>query len=80
MLQFFFAVAFSAVPLTLYVPPVRSLNLFVETMETALRHTTLYANRVYPRLRHACLRILASVRRFSSFGVKGGMCGVFTLV
>ncbi|OVA19417.1 hypothetical protein BVC80_9055g61 [Macleaya cordata] len=63
MLQFFFAVAFSAVPLTLYVPPVRSLNLFVETLETLLRQTTVYANRVYPRFRHACLRILASVHR-----------------
>ncbi|GMP85929.1 hypothetical protein CsSME_00038904 [Camellia sinensis var. sinensis] len=29
MLQLFLEVAFSAVPLTLYVPPVRSLNLFV---------------------------------------------------
>ncbi|CAA0808899.1 Unknown protein [Striga hermonthica] len=33
MLHLFFAVAFSAVPLTLYIPPVRSFNLFVETME-----------------------------------------------
>ncbi|MBA0607892.1 hypothetical protein Gotri_023217, partial [Gossypium trilobum] len=42
MLQLFFTVAFSAVPLTLYVPPIRSLSLFVETIEDMLRQTTLY--------------------------------------
>ena len=51
MLQLFFAVAFSAVPLTLYVPPIRSLNLFVETMEDVLRQTSLYTVRAYPRIR-----------------------------
>ncbi|KAJ6984842.1 F-box/WD repeat-containing protein [Populus alba x Populus x berolinensis] len=39
MLQLLFTVAFSAVPLTLYIPPVRSLNLFVETMEDLLRES-----------------------------------------
>jgi len=33
MLQLLFTVAFSAMPLTLYVPPDWSLNLFVETIE-----------------------------------------------
>ncbi|CAI0393320.1 unnamed protein product [Linum tenue] len=33
MLHFFFAVAFSAVSLTLYIPLTHSLNLFVETVE-----------------------------------------------
>ncbi|PWA64100.1 hypothetical protein CTI12_AA347170 [Artemisia annua] len=51
MLHLFFAVAFSAVPLTLYVPPVRSLNLFVQTMEELWRESSGYTHRVYPRLR-----------------------------
>ncbi|KAL5760519.1 hypothetical protein ACOSQ2_019357 [Xanthoceras sorbifolium] len=58
VLQLFFAVAFSAVPLTLYVPPVRSLNLFVETMEDLLRESRVYTNRIYPRARHVWSRIL----------------------
>ncbi|KAJ8437534.1 hypothetical protein Cgig2_027609 [Carnegiea gigantea] len=53
MLQLFFAVAFSAVPLTLYIPPIRSLNLFVETIEEAFRQTSSYAVRAYPRVRYA---------------------------
>ncbi|GMP41757.1 hypothetical protein CsSME_00011734 [Camellia sinensis var. sinensis] len=57
MLQLFLAVAFSAVPLTLYVPPVRSLNLFVETMEELFRESNLYTGRFYPRLRYACSRL-----------------------
>ncbi|KAK7831981.1 uncharacterized protein LOC112016066 [Quercus suber] len=61
MLQLFFAVAFSAVPLTLYVPPIRSLNLFVETIEELLRQTTTYTVRAYPRLRLAFSRILNSI-------------------
>ncbi|XP_043692412.1 uncharacterized protein LOC122642872 [Telopea speciosissima] len=63
MLQLFFAVAFSAVPLTLYVPPIRSLNLFVETIETLLRQSTDYTVRLYPRIRLAWSRILAYVLR-----------------
>ncbi|KAK6941854.1 hypothetical protein RJ641_027231 [Dillenia turbinata] len=63
MLQLFFAVAFSAVPLTLYVPPIRSLNLFVETLENLLRQTTVYTLRAYPRIRLACSRLLSSVLR-----------------
>ncbi|KAL5708252.1 hypothetical protein ACHQM5_019069 [Ranunculus cassubicifolius] len=62
MLQLFFAVAFSAVPLTLYVPPVRSLNLFVESLESIIRHTIVYSSRAYPRIRLGCTRILASFR------------------
>lgn len=58
MLQLFFTVAFSAVPLTLYVPPIRSLNLFVETMEYVVRESRTYRNRVYPRLRIAWSRML----------------------
>ncbi|KAL5744038.1 hypothetical protein ACOSP7_026895 [Xanthoceras sorbifolium] len=65
MLQLFFAVAFSAVPLTLYVPPIRSLNLFVETIEQFLRQTTLYTFRAYPRFRTAFSRLFHSLFRVS---------------
>ncbi|OAY44791.1 uncharacterized protein LOC110618849 [Manihot esculenta] len=58
MLQLFFTVAFSAVPLTLYIPPVRSLNLFVETMEDLFRESREYTNRVYPRARQFWSRFL----------------------
>ncbi|KAI4385595.1 hypothetical protein MLD38_003602 [Melastoma candidum] len=37
MLPVLFTVVFSAVPLTLYLPPLRNLNLFVETMENVTR-------------------------------------------
>ncbi|PKI40090.1 hypothetical protein CRG98_039543 [Punica granatum] len=63
--KLFFAVAFSAVPLTLYVPPIRSLNLFVETLEDLLRQTAVYTLRAYPRVRLACSRIFHSVVRFA---------------
>ncbi|XWS66377.1 hypothetical protein CRYUN_Cryun05aG0194200 [Craigia yunnanensis] len=65
MLQLFFAVAFSAVPLTLYVPPIRSLNLFVETIEDMLRQTTLYTRRAYPRIRLGFSRIFNSIFHLS---------------
>ncbi|KAG5238488.1 F-box/WD repeat-containing protein [Salix suchowensis] len=58
MLQLLFTVAFSAVPLTLYIPPVRSLNLFVETMEDLLRDSRVYTTRLYPRARHVWSRVL----------------------
>ncbi|KAJ6964657.1 hypothetical protein NC652_002797 [Populus alba x Populus x berolinensis] len=58
MLQLFLTVAFSAVPLTLYIPPMRSLNHFVETMEGLLRESRVYTTRLYPRARHAWSRFL----------------------
>ncbi|XP_048231332.1 uncharacterized protein LOC125370342 [Ricinus communis] len=58
MLQLFFTVAFSAVPLTLYIPPMRSLNPFVETMEDLVRESRAYTNRIYPRARHVWSRLL----------------------
>ncbi|KAI5560507.1 hypothetical protein BDE02_16G051500 [Populus trichocarpa] len=66
MLQLFFAVAFSAVPLTLYVPPIRSLNLFVETMEDVLRQTSLYTVRAYPRIRLVFSRFFRNLFNLSS--------------
>ncbi|KAL2489074.1 Uncharacterized protein Fot_42366 [Forsythia ovata] len=47
----FFTVAFSAVPLILYIPPIRSLNLFVETIEDMWRESSIYTGRMYHRLR-----------------------------
>ncbi|OMO80824.1 hypothetical protein COLO4_23931 [Corchorus olitorius] len=58
MLQLLFTIAFSAAPLTLYVPPVRSLNLFVETMEDLVRESRVYTNRLYPRVRLIWSRLL----------------------
>ncbi|XLR35624.1 hypothetical protein HN51_044991 [Arachis hypogaea] len=58
MLQLFFTMAFSAVPLILYIPPIRNLNLFVEAMEDISRESRLYSNRVYPRLRSAWFRVM----------------------
>lgn len=58
MLHVFFAVAFSAAPLILYIPPIRSLNFFVQTIEDLLRESSVHSGRLYPRLRHACSRIL----------------------
>ncbi|RXH94080.1 hypothetical protein DVH24_016147 [Malus domestica] len=46
VLQLLLTVAFSAVPLTLYVPPVRSLNPFVETMEELLSESRTHTNRI----------------------------------
>ncbi|KAJ6699964.1 DIS3-EXONUCLEASE-LIKE PROTEIN [Salix purpurea] len=61
MLQLFFAMAFSAMPLTLYVPPIRSLNLFVETTEDFFRQTSLYTVGAYPRIRVAFSRIFRNL-------------------
>ncbi|KAK9921852.1 hypothetical protein M0R45_030348 [Rubus argutus] len=65
MLQLLFAVAFSAVPLTLYVPPIRSLSLFVETIEDVVRQSLIYALSAYPRIRFLCSRVFNSFLRFS---------------
>ncbi|KAH7512460.1 hypothetical protein FEM48_Zijuj12G0093100 [Ziziphus jujuba var. spinosa] len=67
MLQLFFAIAFSAVPLTLYVPPIRSLNLFVESVENIIRQTTIYTLRAYPRIRLGCSRIFNALFHLTSF-------------
>ncbi|KAG1342187.1 RING/FYVE/PHD zinc finger superfamily protein, putative isoform 1 [Cocos nucifera] len=63
MLQLLFAVAFSAAPLTLYVPPVRSLNPFLEAVEMFVREAAVYTLRAYPRVRLGLRRILASLNR-----------------
>ncbi|XP_031488589.1 uncharacterized protein LOC116256373 [Nymphaea colorata] len=63
MLQLLFAIAFSAAPLTLYVPPMRSLSLFVETVEIFLREAIHHTARAYPRIRLGYSRIISSIRR-----------------
>ncbi|WOG90998.1 hypothetical protein DCAR_0310246 [Daucus carota subsp. sativus] len=61
MLQLFFAVAFSAVPLTLYVPPIRNLCLFVDTVEQLYHHTAeVFSLQLRPQLRLALSRLLSS--------------------
>ena len=57
MFQFFFAVAFSAVPLTLYVPPIRHFTLFVATIQDLVRETSAYRSRFFPRF-HQAFRFL----------------------
>ncbi|KAJ0809117.1 hypothetical protein HanPI659440_Chr01g0011131 [Helianthus annuus] len=63
MLELFFAVAFSAVPLTLYIPPVRSLSLFAGSFQQLLRHITVYVLHICPRLRLAFSRIFTPILR-----------------
>jgi len=45
--------AFSAVPLMLYIPPLRSLNQFVETIEDMERESRIYTSRIFPHLHAA---------------------------
>ncbi|CAL0326165.1 unnamed protein product [Lupinus luteus] len=63
MLDLFFTVAFSSVPLILYFPPIRSINLFVETIEEMLKATSVYTNIVNHGLRGVRSRVLNYVRR-----------------
>ncbi|KAL0316831.1 UNVERIFIED_CONTAM: hypothetical protein Sradi_5561300 [Sesamum radiatum] len=58
MLLLFFTVAFSAAPLTIYFPPLRSLNLFVETVDVLLRDAVYCILSVYPHLRSAISRFI----------------------
>ncbi|KAF8050342.1 hypothetical protein N665_1994s0011 [Sinapis alba] len=59
MLQLFFTIAFSAAPLTLYIPPIRCLTMFVETMEEMGMEGRVYSRRVIiPRARIAWSRLL----------------------
>ncbi|KAJ0586342.1 hypothetical protein HanIR_Chr04g0150841 [Helianthus annuus] len=51
MLELFFVAAFSAVPLTLYIPPVRRLSLFAGSFQQLLLHITVYVLHICPRLR-----------------------------
>lgn len=59
MLQLFLAVAFSAAPLMLYLPPVRSLSLLVEALEAFLQQAELHTAQLSSSLRHGFSRIMA---------------------
>ncbi|KAL3841242.1 hypothetical protein ACJIZ3_025833 [Penstemon smallii] len=59
MFPLIFAVAFTAAPLTLYIPPIRSLNLFVEMTEFFLRDAVCCAVRICPRIFRAVSRLLS---------------------
>lgn len=63
LMQMFFAVGFSAAPLVLYVPPIRSLSLFVETIEGFAREATVYSIRTAPRFQTGFRRIRALFMR-----------------
>ncbi|PWZ57159.1 hypothetical protein Zm00014a_002700 [Zea mays] len=61
MLQLLMAAAFSAAPLTLYVPLVRSLSLFVEAMEVVCRDCGPYSHDVVAHFRVGLSRVLAGL-------------------
>ncbi|BAS82568.1 Os03g0174800, partial [Oryza sativa Japonica Group] len=63
MLQLLMALAFSAAPLTLYVPPVRSLSLFVEAIEAVFRDCAPYSQGAIFRFRLGLSRILSGLAR-----------------
>ncbi|CAN8278863.1 unnamed protein product [Cochlearia groenlandica] len=65
MLQLFFTVAFSAAPLTLYLPPIRCLTVFVAAMEEIGAEGRVYRRRNFPRVRIAWSRLRD--RFFSSY-------------
>ncbi|CAJ1910962.1 unnamed protein product [Sphenostylis stenocarpa] len=61
MLQLLIVVAFSSVPLTLYIPPVRNFNLFVHTLQSFLQDSSLFSFRAFFRIRLAFSRIFNSI-------------------
>ncbi|CAL0326164.1 unnamed protein product [Lupinus luteus] len=63
MLNLFFTIAFSSVPLILYFPPIRSVNLFVETIEVTLKATSVYTDKVNHDLRGTWSRVVNCVCR-----------------
>ncbi|GAB2210714.1 hypothetical protein Droror1_Dr00015997, partial [Drosera rotundifolia] len=71
MIQLLLAAAFSSVPLTLYVPPVRNLTMFVQAVEEMVRETgPIVVGRYYQRIRIFCSRILGCIWILNtSFGV-----------
>ncbi|WOH00093.1 hypothetical protein DCAR_0519450 [Daucus carota subsp. sativus] len=66
MLPLFLTVAFSAVPLTLYLPPIRNLCLFLVSVDDLFRQTGVYSLhrlRFGHRLRIAFSRFLSRFPR-----------------
>ncbi|RDY09114.1 hypothetical protein CR513_06565, partial [Mucuna pruriens] len=68
MLQLMFAVAFSAMPLTLYIPPIRSFNLFVESLQNFIQDSFFFLSiRAIPRIRLALSRFFYSITHITCF-------------
>ncbi|CAL0326166.1 unnamed protein product [Lupinus luteus] len=63
MLDLLFTLAFSSLPLILYFPPIKSFNLFIETIEETSKITLVYTKRVNHDLRGAWSRVLNCVSR-----------------
>ncbi|KAE9621697.1 hypothetical protein Lalb_Chr01g0017501 [Lupinus albus] len=61
MLQLVFVIAFSTVPLTLYIPPIRSFNLFVHTIQHFLRDSNLFSLHSYFRITLPLFRFFNSM-------------------
>lgn len=59
MLQVFVALAFSTAPVTLFIPPMRNLNLLVETMEAIAKEAADYSLRALPRIQLGVQRVRA---------------------
>ncbi|CAL0326160.1 unnamed protein product [Lupinus luteus] len=66
MLDFFFSFALSSVPLIIYFPPIRSINLFVESIEKTLKENSVYTNRINHGLRGAWSMVMNCVNRSRS--------------
>ncbi|KAG2329265.1 hypothetical protein Bca52824_000445 [Brassica carinata] len=65
MLQLLFTIAFSAAPLTLYIPPIRCFTAFAQTMEEMSAEGRVYRRRVFARARIAWSRLLDCFFSFS---------------
>lgn len=61
MLQLFLAAAFAAVPLTLYLPPVRNLSSFMEVVELLVQEAAGLSLQWYLAFRRAARRIVVLV-------------------
>ncbi|KAG6510881.1 hypothetical protein ZIOFF_028926 [Zingiber officinale] len=61
MLQLFLAAAFAAVPLTLYLPPVRNLSSFMEVAELLVQEAAGFSLQWYLAFRRGVRRIVALV-------------------
>ncbi|KAG6525335.1 hypothetical protein ZIOFF_015291 [Zingiber officinale] len=57
-LELFLAAAFAAVPLTLYLPPVRNLTSFVEVAETLVQEGAGFTLQWYRTFRRGARRIM----------------------
>ncbi|KAG9147761.1 hypothetical protein Leryth_018827 [Lithospermum erythrorhizon] len=59
MLHLFFSAAFYALPLSLYIPPLRNMTLFAEILEDLSRESRVFTGRTYHRWIYAFSRLLS---------------------